>query len=527
MADIFVSLPSSAASTNFLSYTYTPRLARRLDTNALNEGVSFNHEAPIFQDCSYIRPTDFAPAAGTVTYAFEPVPGEVIRNVIAAQSGALYTQGSIQGEFSTDHGATFTPFFNTQPFDGSSTGVVTTARANLRALNATNLLIRYTLVLTHDDNYQLQFCRDCDDAPSSLRFDFDVPVSLLTLPRHLRLGTSTGGKVQSSPNAQEFQKGQTVKLTAVPDSGYVFRGWYGDALSFENPVTVIMDETKTITANFEPVTNIDRCLDPPAGLVHWWPGDGSTVDAVTRKSGIVGGDLSYDTGFVDTGFSFDGLQDYFVVSGPSLNVPWTVVAWVNRQDSQKNGAALMSNETGAIKIEQAGTAPKLGLTRYGVGDWSFTYSAPLNRWTHLAFVATTGSTRLYVNGQLEDTLPNTIVLPVARIGIGKDAGFDLFHGALDELLVFNRALSTEEIEALYSAGKSGLCKPPRLVGIFRQPNAVAVRILGSVGQKAVFNRSTDLVTWRPYSTNVNTTGLYDFLVPAAQHSAFFRVAGGK
>src|SRR4051794_39441004 len=99
MASMLGSLPCSAATTNFLTYSYTPRVVRALDSNALNEDVSFNHEAPVFQDCSYIRPTDFAPAEGSITYAFQAAPGELIRNVIASQSGAIYTAGSVLGEF--------------------------------------------------------------------------------------------------------------------------------------------------------------------------------------------------------------------------------------------------------------------------------------------------------------------------------------------------------------------------------------------------------------------------------------------
>jgi hypothetical protein len=198
---------------------------------------------------------------------------------------------------------------------------------------------------------------------------------------------------------------------------------------------------------------------------------------------------------------------------------------VNRLDSLRNGAALLSSDAGAIKIEQTNSTRKVGLTRYGTADWSFTYSVPQNVWTHLAFVATGGSTRLYVNGQLEDILPNTIVLPLARVGIGKDTGADLFHGAMDELLVFNRALTTDEIATIYNAGKSGLCKPPKLLGVSTDTDGTAaIRIIGSIGQNVLFVRSTDLIVWHPYSTNVNTTGIYDFLVNARRASAFFRVA---
>src|SRR5688572_18452552 len=53
------------------AYSYSPRLALGLDTNALYEGVTYVREAPADFNCSYISPASSAtPASGTVTYDF-------------------------------------------------------------------------------------------------------------------------------------------------------------------------------------------------------------------------------------------------------------------------------------------------------------------------------------------------------------------------------------------------------------------------------------------------------------------------
>ncbi|MCX6879914.1 MAG: hypothetical protein NTW21_39835 [Verrucomicrobia bacterium] len=46
-------------------------------------------------------------------------------------------------------------------------------------------------------------------------------------------------------------------LTATPSPGYLFTGWTGDASGTANPLSVLMDSDKTITANFTPDTNDD------------------------------------------------------------------------------------------------------------------------------------------------------------------------------------------------------------------------------------------------------------------------------
>ncbi len=52
-----------------------------------------------------------------------------------------------------------------------------------------------------------------------------------------------------------YEFGSTVTVTAAPDPGYLFTGWSGDASGTTNPLAVLMDADKTITANFGPDTN--------------------------------------------------------------------------------------------------------------------------------------------------------------------------------------------------------------------------------------------------------------------------------
>jgi len=59
-----------------------------------------------------------------------------------------------------------------------------------------------------------------------------------------------------APNADgTYASGTLVKLTAVPASGYKFNSWSGDLTGNSNPVTIIMDKNKTITATFMKIIN--------------------------------------------------------------------------------------------------------------------------------------------------------------------------------------------------------------------------------------------------------------------------------
>jgi uncharacterized repeat protein (TIGR02543 family) len=67
--------------------------------------------------------------------------------------------------------------------------------------------------------------------------------------------TAQNGSVSKNPDQQNYNNGDQVVLTATPDNGYEFTSWSGDANGSNNPLTVVMDSNKNITANFTQVNN--------------------------------------------------------------------------------------------------------------------------------------------------------------------------------------------------------------------------------------------------------------------------------
>src|SRR6185503_2804593 len=58
------------------------------------------------------------------------------------------------------------------------------------------------------------------------------------------------GQISVSPRANIYGVGQNVSITATPNSGQTFLGWSGDASGSQNPLAVIMNQSKLIYANF-------------------------------------------------------------------------------------------------------------------------------------------------------------------------------------------------------------------------------------------------------------------------------------
>jgi hypothetical protein len=53
-----------------------------------------------------------------------------------------------------------------------------------------------------------------------------------------------------NPQASHFGANEVVTLTAMPDAGQSFLVWSGDAIGTENPLRVVMDQSKIISASF-------------------------------------------------------------------------------------------------------------------------------------------------------------------------------------------------------------------------------------------------------------------------------------
>ncbi len=76
---------------------------------------------------------------------------------------------------------------------------------------------------------------------------------------------------------------------------------------------------------------------------------------------------------------------------------------------------------------------------------------------HVAGTYDGKSMKLYLNGTLLDSLP--IKGAVAKgSGVVSLSGGETLDGLLDEMTLYNRALSAEEILAIYRAGEAGKCR---------------------------------------------------------------------
>jgi hypothetical protein len=93
---------------------------------------------------------------------------------------------------------------------------------------------------------------------------------------------------------------------------------------------------------------------------------------------------------------------------------------------------------------------------------------------------------------------------------------------MDEVLCFNRALSSAEISAISAAGAAGLVRSPEFTAITPLGNnQVRLNLRGLTGKSLTLYSSSDLNTWTPLGTIPNPTGAAQFVDSAATESQTF------
>lgn len=181
------------------------------------------------------------------------------------------------------------------------------------------------------------------------------------------------------------------------------------------------------------------------------------ADTSGYKNGTLVGGATWTTGKFGKGISLDGSTGYINLGGEDITGNWTVGVWVNGQPSTSRNEVLLSGASSAIKINQWNKTGKVGITVYGSQDYTYNYSIPSNQWTHLTFVGTSTGTALYENGVLKETINAKMNGPMGSVGVeiqpGTGSKTSYFKGSLDELKIFNRALSASEIVDLAKASR--------------------------------------------------------------------------
>ncbi len=246
-----------------------------------------------------------------------------------------------------------------------------------------------------------------------------------------------------------------------------------------------LQEDASIAKNSTALAKPGGCVAAPPGLVSWWPGDGNAFDIVGGNNGTMQNGATFASGKVGQAFSFDGVDDYVRISNDLSLSPTNAVsigAWIKF-------ASIPGKFELVRKQLHLGAGYDVrwqdGTLYFWIninGSWvNVTYSTSwsVGSWLHIFNIFDGDSLRIYANGVLVASTAHTgtIFYDASNVSIGSGIPHDPsynFHGLIDELEFYHRALTTEEVAAIYGAGRAGKCKK---VTICHKPGAPDQRTL--------------------------------------------------
>gem|GEM_PF-6566336 len=237
-----------------------------------------------------------------------------------------------------------------------------------------------------------------------------------------------------------------------------------------------------------------NCVDPPADMTAWWPlddpaGQPFMDELVHDNDGVAFGPTALIGEWVDNSRCFDGLNDYIeVADAPALDFGvgnFSIDAWIRTVDTgtvriivdkrfqDAGGTIGYSLFTSAgnlgFQLADGGGSNVCGFCPTGASCTNYISGTNVatGNWVHVAVTINRFSDvgTFYVDGAPVGTfdischpgsVSNTSPLRIGSRSLSVSA---VFRGCIDEVELFRRALSPDEIAALFAAGDGGKCKP--------------------------------------------------------------------
>jgi serine/threonine protein kinase len=214
-----------------------------------------------------------------------------------------------------------------------------------------------------------------------------------------------------------------------------------------------------------------RPIIAPTGLVSWWRAEGDASDATGRNPGVLLHGASFAPGKSGQSFRLDGKEAcVHVTSSTSLNLTnsLSLEAWVYVVEFSENDGVAIAGKDDPYAVRQY----LLGLGKI-FGQWVFrahigvanefryfngNTPALSNTWYHIAMTYDGAFLKLYVNGKLDGSagVSGPVLTSDQPLVIGGESpGPWNFNGLIDEVSLYDRALSEAEVSSIYQAGSAG------------------------------------------------------------------------
>jgi Concanavalin A-like lectin/glucanases superfamily/Bacterial Ig domain/Immunoglobulin domain/Immunoglobulin I-set domain len=308
--------------------------------------------------------------------------------------------------------------------------------------------------------------------------------------------TFTAGATGDVPIGYQWQfnganlSGQTTISLTLTNVGFANAGNY--SLQAINAAGSTSSSNALLT-----VLPAPPCVTVTNGLISWWRAETNLFDGWDSNDGAP---LSSGPPFTfipfipgKVGLAFNIYSNgVFVTDNPSLRLTnnLTIEGWVSPSNFSGSTLRTIFSKFDAPVGTPTNSSYYLGVSNSfllfkvsanGHTAVSLTTSVPLQlaQWSHVAATYDGSALRLYLNGvpvaQMSYSagiFPGTSDVGIGAIPYQQNTWYSLWSGGVDEISVYNRALSDNEILGIYNADLTGKCLAAPMIAL--QPQNVVV-----------------------------------------------------
>lgn len=219
--------------------------------------------------------------------------------------------------------------------------------------------------------------------------------------------------------------------------------------------------TSYLLSNIDSITFNATPILPIEGLVAYYPFNGNANDESGHGNNgtVSGATLTTDRfGNENKSYGFNGTSNYIQCPDPLTLNSFTIAAWINADDYSDTRKEILNG--GKFDITSGGyhLYREHQFCRFDLSNLPGPVSDSIiqaGQWTFIVGISYGNTLELYINGTLKDQSSDYANLVNDILFIGTDATHNsssFWKGKIDDIRIYNRALSNSEVNQLYHEG---------------------------------------------------------------------------
>lgn len=270
-----------------------------------------------------------------------------------------------------------------------------------------------------------------------------------------------------------YPGGQRINPYGPPTGAFrIIRGgdWNDTTIAFRSAQRFsIRPYERFDQQGFRVVLAREVCPGMPAGLVAWWKAEGDATDATGKHPATLVNGVSFNPGINGSAFAFDGLNDHVALGNWFPRQEFTIGFWLRPGRTQRTWANILdSNHTGFRGFVFQQLQNELNTYYYAEGRNGFATTGirmtlEPDVWQFVVITRTKSHiSSLFLNAARAGTAtqPGPIIYDgTEQLRLGNWGGdfTRAWNGQMDEIVLFDRALSESEIRECMNVTRPAAC----------------------------------------------------------------------